>query len=546
MTALGLDIQTARIDARLIGAQEVAGAVDARLRTLLLERVLPSLKAAADPEDSRVFCLPRLPVHVSLTLAEVLAGQGEEAWIAAFESALSAARADGALWVFDTRMDYLAGYVRARLGLADIPEEVFFGIGPIAHLPEVAALIELLRANPALWDALAEDPARDAPQIVARLRVRAGTAGVTQLAELALASGAAQSEGADARLSDVLVRAAGVLSAELAETLLGSFEAGGLPLAAVHMRLVLRSLLPQTTSADLPALVFLLAAAPGLANVRTTDGLLQALSVVAANAPRSLRGHVTEISRRAFSDEPARRAYMALLAQMHGDAAKPARSTTHRPDHAEATKQRDEPPRANEHAQAARGATREAETPVWRAQSFASPVAGVALCLPFLTENRIGLNFPAEARLQALLDLAGSDNPLHAADPALLALAGQDPVPRPVPERPNRTDLLFVPAEAHAAIHAALPGGQRLARWALARLAATLPGLAGSSPGYLQSQVLQWPGTVHLTEEAVMVEIDRMPLALVVEMSGLLEVGRWHLGWLEDRALTLRLREAAP
>ena len=72
---------------------------------------------------------------------------------------------------------------------------------------------------------------------------------------------------------------------------------------------------------------------------------------------------------------------------------------------------------------------------------------------------------------------------------------------------------------------------------ALRRTAVRLPGLGGSSLSYLATQFLAQPGELEESADAIELSLDAVPLAVVLQMSGLL--GTWSVPWL-DRDLRLR------
>ena len=532
MTAT-LDISEAQIATRFVGAEETAGPLDLRLRSLLKEQVLP---AAADQlplrSDEAVICIPTLPVHVQVTLDEVMSGQGYAALVAALLAAVEQARRVGALWEFPSQHAFLAAYLRTRLDLAAYPEEIFADLGTLDLLEPVQAMIELLRENPALWMHLAEGNDREAQRMVSRLVETTSGHFLQQLGELALSRSEVdgKSDIPQDHIGTVLASLVKQLSPAEISGIMQNYSARGIVSVLIFARLLGT---PDRPIGPAAALSCALAAALAMhTELLQQQSLETAVIDLVAALPPSLRARAKNLALAELIAPEGRACFLALVKTMRAgqDVAMPAAATP--------SDQAKKPASAQEPQDAAPETT----SSVLRLTSRA---AGVAICLPFMTENRIGRDFPAKDRLEALLDLAGEEADVDPEDPALLLLAGEDSVRVSRPERPNRTDLLFVPQDAHPAIMDAAPGAARLATWTMARLAATLPGLAASSPAHLRRQFLHQPGVIHFSDESVLVEIDRMPLAVVLEMSGLLEGGRWRLDWLGGRSLTLRLREVA-
>lgn len=73
----------------------------------------------------------------------------------------------------------------------------------------------------------------------------------------------------------------------------------------------------------------------------------------------------------------------------------------------------------------------------------------------------------------------------------------------------------------------------------LARFASRLPGFASSSPPYLRANFLQMHARVVLEEASIEVELDRPPLHVILQMSGIGRT-RLHLLWLDARPVDLQ------
>jgi hypothetical protein len=171
---------------------------------------------------------------------------------------------------------------------------------------------------------------------------------------------------------------------------------------------------------------------------------------------------------------------------------------------------------------------------------FHAPFAGVALVLPHLAEDAIGRAFDGRDVLAALADLARSDLfPAPETSGFLQALSGTERKDAP-PDRPNTRDLLFIPAARHNMILQAKPGAPRLAAWAMARFAATLPGLGASSLGFLQRQFFHRSGEVWIDRDHIMLRLDPVPLRAVLELAGRLGPDLARIDWLMRQSLTIR------
>jgi hypothetical protein len=168
-----------------------------------------------------------------------------------------------------------------------------------------------------------------------------------------------------------------------------------------------------------------------------------------------------------------------------------------------------------------------------------SPAAGIALALPVIRDLGLWRGLSAEA-LRALLGALAAE-PVDAPDPLLDALAPHDPAaPAAFPALPEGALDRLDGAEA-AAVGAA-DGAEAWARLVAARFAERLPGLRGSSLGYLQGQFLRRPGAAELGAERVAVSLRPVPLAIVLTMAGAVGA-RGPIPWLGGRALAIALEE---
>lgn len=528
------DIDRAGLSARLVGQEDDAGPLDRALRRMLTQEVLPTAAAALEGRfgPDAILCLPDLPVAVTLTLEEALSGQGARRWADRLIAELDQRLEDGrGAWAFPDAPGFLAAYLRARLGIGRVPVTAFSGMGALDLLSPIQAVCEALRSAPVLWRRLTNGGSEDCRRLVRALAAQGGEAALASVLRAGL-------DPKDAT-------APRVTGAALIPVLAGLVTGDGVTWHwAVH---------PRTgQGAAETALLLAVALAPEIEHHAAAAGLVLALILserMEGPATGKADRMIARLRGRTDALPPRLRAQAVglidILAQ-HPDGPEAllqlaGRVARLRAETMERTK-------GSPIAAKAEGAAPPDASPDHDpgARVLHSPIAGVALCLPFLAENRIGRDFPAHVRLQALAQLA-ADGPVEdpEADPVLMALCGHDDE-AVLPARPAELDMLFVPLDRHAQIQGAAPGAARLAAWAEARLAASLPGLGASSRTFLRSQFFHWPGTLILGEDRAVIEIDAMPLRPVLEMGALLGEDRGRMDWLGCQQMSLRLREVAP
>lgn len=531
---VSFDIGLASVSARLVGPDTDAAPLDRALRRMLTEEVLPAAAKALEGRygEEAILCLAQLPLSVSLTLEEALSGSGARRWADRMVDGLMRRLETGrGAWVFADVMSYLAAFLRTRLGLERIPAAAFSGLGALELLPPIQAVCEALRSNRALWVNLTDGTEADCGRFVKAVAAQGGDAALVQVLRSAMPDAVAAAVPQDRAAA--LVRIVQMLSASADPT----------------WRWVVQPRTGQRVSEA--ALLAALALAQDVKANAAAAGLILALMLSGTKVDGDVvcdDSVVADLLRRAEALSPRLRAQAvalidalagqtdgpAALAALAGQVARLRAQTAARPK-APLTDARDE---VAKHAVPDAGAGP-------YARIFQSPVAGVALCLPFLTENRIGRDFPAQVRLEALALLA-ADGPVEdpLADPFLMALCGNDEKTS-LPERPAEIDMLFVPLDRHRAIIDAAPGAARLAVWAEARLAASLPGIGGSSRAFLQSQFFHRPGRLILSDDRAVIEVDAMPLRPVLEMGAVLGENRGPIDWLDGQQISLRVREVS-
>lgn len=386
---------------------------------------------------------------------------------------------------------YLAAYVETRLGLPPGPAWPFEEFRALALLAPSEAAVAVLRARPALLAALARsgagagDPAR----------VLAGLDDVSCAAvlEAVAAAAGARTTAATTRPTPVLVAPARVPGrpTELARAALD-----------VLLRAVARA--PGSPAVPLVRAAMAAAAVAHAARVLPAElgrDLAEAdLSVTGVLADVRLPAPFRAALDDALTDRALRRALVGTLpaapaasgASPHGSA--PAAGP-------------DAVPAATRHS---------------ARRHSASPVAGLALLLPGVVSHRLAqVLTPPQLRAAALSTLGEEAQGGAATDPLLAVLFPADPFAEPGPTPVVPTTAL---QELSAPVRPLTPGRSGVQGWGdllLATFADRLPGLRGSSRGYLQRQFLQVPGRLEASDDTLLVTLDGPPLAVVLAMAGL-------------------------
>jgi hypothetical protein len=165
------------------------------------------------------------------------------------------------------------------------------------------------------------------------------------------------------------------------------------------------------------------------------------------------------------------------------------------------------------------------------------PAAGLALLLPALIHlsaktpltdahrHAIALAaLPKEQRREATLN-AGFLH-LFPRDPQT-----PEPADWPLPSLTGLPDHLLTARE----------GPDLWAQAAMAYFAERLPGLSGSSAGYLQDRFLCRSGDLSITETELTIALHRVPLGIVLSMGGHLG-HRGRIPWFNNRALSITIK----
>ncbi|KGK41933.1 hypothetical protein LH51_10970 [Nitrincola sp. A-D6] len=102
---------------------------------------------------------------------------------------------------------------------------------------------------------------------------------------------------------------------------------------------------------------------------------------------------------------------------------------------------------------------------------------------------------------------------------------------------------MFVAADRREAIELAPPGQARLALWLEARFAASLPGFSTSTRGFLAAQFWHQSGCLQLSDEHAILELNPLPLSVVLQLGGCIGPELCRLDWLQGQKLSIRIKE---
>ncbi|KGK41934.1 hypothetical protein LH51_10975 [Nitrincola sp. A-D6] len=196
--SVALDIASAGIAARLAGREADSALLDRCLQTMLRERVLPRVAAQLGEavSDETILCLLDIDLHCQMTLQEVVSGAGATLWADQLASLIVAKLNQGdQVWRFQNRWDYLATYLRWRLGLVDLPGVIFAEVGSLSLLSPRQAWVEALRSWPELWRWLAPGGVTAVRRLLRALLSQGGAVAVTEIFTAALAADT-EAEGA--------------------------------------------------------------------------------------------------------------------------------------------------------------------------------------------------------------------------------------------------------------------------------------------------------------------------------------------------------------
>lgn len=534
MTGAALHISQAETLARFAGHLEDAPFIERRLEALVSGPVAVGVADALGGETSQeILRVDGLEIQLALTREELDSNAAADLWVSAILEALAEADAEGRVIRFKSELAYLAEYLRVRLSLSSHHQATFSDLKTLDLLTPIQALSELLRANPALWFEVTRNSPDDAAAFHNAIEACGGASMLLHLLNTHF-----EVHGEVPR-SDIIAFSTiwnNLYSQKQSLTNIFSAEKNVKDPAS---RAVIAALMLAKSTDTAPLEL----------------GLLVSVLQCLAEAPKSNRAVdlKAQLGKIALRHAELKRSAQQLQTAM--DDTKIAAQTLEildilRPAASVVAKDQDAPRRERQaKAKPADhgGADNKPEDHLGpRAQDFhlRSPIAGLALVLPHLTEDNIGEVFTARQRAEALAAMATcSGSEVAANDAFIAALSGRSDVEKsPTPDRPTTRDLLFVASSLHDAVLQAEPGAPRLAAWLSARFASTLPGLYASSLTFLQRHFLHIPGELWIDEETVTVRIDPMPLLPVLQMSGRLGLSDPpRLSWLGGRNLILQV-----
>lgn len=519
MSDATLTVARLHAELSLLGPPAVVAPARGRFDRALARLPSELASAAAPLLESRdgVVRLRRLQVAVDSAGAldeAQLARLVAERLVAVLREALE--RPDGEVRVWVTHTDYLASYVETRLGLEAGPDWPFAELRALAVLPPGEAAVEVLRARPEVLAALATrgaaafDPAR----LVGRLLDHDVVALVAGIAD-------------DARTRPVAAADTARLAAH-GDLVQAGATAGS---AAGRARAVLAMLL--RTAADgapdePPVQAALAVVALGIVtHARAAQGLGRL-------APQHL---APGLGAATVAPLPARfaAALEAALDAARTDTALHAALASTLPHVVDPPR---DPVGGDDSGRQTTGRPRPAAP-----RTVVSPVAGLALLLPGVARHDLVRALPPPGLRAAVLSaLAEQAQRGAATDPLVAALLPADPhaavddaaVP-PVP--------VGALATLSPEVRGLVPGRAGVAGWGdllLATFADRLPGLRGSSRGWLQRQFLHVPGRLDVADDLLHVTLEGPPLAVVLGMAGF-DGPQGRLPHLDGRRLLVTL-----
>jgi len=515
MSAHSLVIDRFATTCQLDGSADEASLLERRVERLAKD-VLPGLLARALdqllPDLHGVIRINRIKLACSADWAAV--DQGDFATILArhiaeaVASILQAKDPNAALACWPDHESYLAAYVAHRLGIEPAPDWAFPEFSALAHLAPSAAAVEILTARPTALSALFELCAR---------------------------------HDQEDRLTDKLGPAE---CRRLLEALVSDDEPGPLPASVLHIlarRVRRRSLDRQDLDRATLRLIMQMLAADGTANTLPLKRLASVSRAIIAlifveTRLRSLDREDLEpedllpaLRKKLGDTASAAFVEAALVPFLKSSAGMKALRGLREALPNTSLSFEDKP-------------TTDAAEPT-PARHMTSRHAGIGLLAPTIAHldlrallgpralHRTTLHCLPEASRQEVVD-----------DPLIAAFAPYDPNEAPPTFPPVPEPLIAALPETQ---RGRLDGSEGADGWAAllaAHFALGLPGLQESSLAYLQQQFLARPGRLALTRADMSLELDPLPLGVVLRMAGLHGwLGRFvHLG---NRDLTLDLKE---
>ena len=525
-------------DIHLAGRAASALPVERRIAALARSDLAPCLARMLDPGPGQeIIRIARIDVAIDLDLGELLSGQIGEAWAVGIAAAIRErmGQAGRSVVRFRDAAAYGVAYLLFRAGRGTMPAWAFEEFQALDHLAPRDAALEMIAAAPALLPALVLETG-DGRAILQGLLSRAGA---SRLVERLAMTGAGPEAGdvtAIARLAweegrytaDVHLLACGIL----ARVLQGSTGIGSRAVATRTATACLAAALVRMVDAHGHAVLDALDHPDPLA----VDGAFLRLARATPGLPEAMleRGLALKVS--GPGDPGLPRDLCAALLAVQAAGTMPDNERRGEP----AAHSEPDPPKSGPEEG---GVASKRQPSDGRGTILYSEFAGTALVLPLLRDLELWHALPPPAFRAVLTHLVEDEARLAAqADAALDAFSP--------PERAETPTTPAIPATAFdglaTALRDRLAGQAEPAAWAelvSARLAEQLPGLAGSSPGYMAAQFLTRPGRVRLDRDTVAVALDPLPLGIVLTMAGVTG-DRGPLPWLGDRRLFITIEGA--
>jgi hypothetical protein len=471
------------------------------------ERLDTALQHALSPVldgQSGVIRIRRLDLNLTTTdptsngLAHLIAGR-----IAALVRSHLHQGRDG-IQTWPDHGHFIAHYVLWRLGLRAGADWAFSDFDALQHLSSQQAVVEVLVARPNALTVLARDSIlHEAPDaIVGSLDTEMIVALLKRLSDASDTTGLAQ------------LRTYWITHAKMFKDALP--ESTTQPLAHDALMTMLRMLgsFPEQVDPNVPQTAML---------ARISIALASLPAVALLTHRTSWQARLATLQAQA-APAPALALLTQVAAQKNGPELLDSLATTIA-DRVHSAKPKTEPD------------AQEATDIDAKTLTLTMPAAGLALLLPGLVQLTARTPLTDAHRhaiaLAALPEKLRREASRSAGFLRLFPLNPQapDPTDWPMP------DLTGLPEHLLTASN----GPNLWAQAAMAHFSQRLPGLAGSSAGYLQDQFLNCTGDLTFTKTELMIALQHVPLGIVLSMGGHLG-HRGRIPWHNDRALSITIK----
>lgn len=532
------NIAKADILTKLIGKEADRALLDHQLQTLLRNVVLPSVAEQLNDilAEDTILCLPNIQLHCQMSLEEALSGKGASQWVEQLIHTIVTHLNQGhGIVQFHNRWHFIASYLLQRLTLNDFSETIFDDIGPLALLTPRQAWLEAFRMWPEVWPWLAPNDLYQAHRICQSL----------------------QSQGGEVVIHELFITAFDAERETLQSTALHEWLTRLENLSRLPaMSALAKDLLYQSNSITEGSFIAGLYLAPDLHEFPLHSGCVIAILVSLADKHSDrLKSSsvILSLSRKTLKHVPASIKHRVENALVMLDQSKASRrvlmTLVESINNSLLNSQTKDPSRTKPHDVISTVDIRKNinESTNNQQRIVYSPIAGLGLLMPYLSENRMARSFPARVRLAALSQLAiGGPVAFPEKDPLLLAIAGTDTSAHEKPDqpRPSEMDLLFVSTHHREAIKSLSDDVSQLARWLEARFAASLPGLSSASRSFLAKHFWYQHGSLTLSEDHAVLELESLPLKIVLQMSGCIGESLCQLDWLQQQILNIHIKES--